>query len=112
MTKKGLFMEKIEYLTRNEIEKLQSSRLIEEIKYVYENQKPYREKMDTANIKPSDIKSIRDISKLPFTTKHDLLKSHKHSLDKKVGRVCFFALIFVRTYIILCELIYLRGNNQ
>ena len=71
-------MEKIEYLTRNEMEKLQSSRLIEEINYAYENQKPYREKMNMANITPSDIKSIHDISKLPFTTKHDLRENYPY----------------------------------
>ena len=71
-------MEKIEYLTRNEMDELQSNRLIEEIKYVYENQKPYREKMDEAGIKPSDIKSIKDIAKLPFTTKHDLRENYPY----------------------------------
>ena len=71
-------MKNIEYLTKNEMESLQSERLIEEIKYVYENQKPYREKMDSINLKPSDIKSIKDIVKLPFTTKHDLRENYPY----------------------------------
>ena len=71
-------MEKIEYLEKEKMEEIQSERLIEQIKYVYSNQKPYREKMDELNIKPSDIKSIKDISKLPFTTKHDLRENYPY----------------------------------
>ncbi|MDD4527860.1 MAG: phenylacetate--CoA ligase [Candidatus Margulisbacteria bacterium] len=32
----------------------------------------YKQKMDELNVNPNDIKSIEDIVKLPFTTKHDL----------------------------------------
>ena len=67
---------KIMNMSREDMEKLQSERLVEEIKYVYENQKAYRVKMDEAGIKPEDIKSIKDITKLPFTTKHDLRENY------------------------------------
>ena len=71
-------MEKIECMEKEALEKIQSERLIEQIKYVYQNQKPYREKMDEANIKPEDIQSIKDIVKLPFTTKHDLRENYPY----------------------------------
>lgn len=51
---------------------LQSQRLVALVKKVYDTVEPYRKKMDALGIKPSDIKSIDDISKLPFTTKQDL----------------------------------------
>lgn len=51
---------------------LQSEKLVKTVKYVYERQKPYREKMDAMKLKPSDIKSIKDLYKLPFTLKSDL----------------------------------------
>ncbi len=51
---------------------LQSERLVKMVKYVYENQKPYRAKMDAIKLKPDDIKSIDDIYKLPYTVKQDL----------------------------------------
>lgn len=54
---------------------LQSEKLVRTVKYVYERQKPYREKMDAMKLKPSDIKSIKDLYKLPFTLKSDL-RSH------------------------------------
>lgn len=51
---------------------LQSERLVDVVKRVYENVPYYREKMDEIGLKPEDIKGIKDISKLPFTTKKDL----------------------------------------
>ncbi len=63
---------KEETLSRNEIEKIQLERLKATVKRVYEKVPLYREKMDKANIKPSDIKSLDDLKKLPFTYKQDL----------------------------------------
>lgn len=51
---------------------LQSEKLVKTVKYVYERQKPYREKMDAIKLRPSDIKGIEDIWKLPYTMKSDL----------------------------------------
>ncbi len=72
------FNKEIETMSREDMTKLQSERLVAEIKYVYENQTLYRQKMDEAGIKPEDIKSIEDIVKLPFTTKHDLRSSYPY----------------------------------
>ena len=66
------FQKDIECMTSSEKEALQSERLVQTVKNVYDNVKFYREKMDAAGIKPSDIKSIKDLSKLPFTVKQDL----------------------------------------
>ncbi len=67
-----IWNEKIESMPRAELEKIQLERLQKVVKRVYENVKYYRDKMDKAGVKPSDIKSLSDISKLPFTTKADL----------------------------------------
>ena len=72
------FNKEIETMSREDMEKLQSERLKEEIKYVYANSPLYKQKMDEAGIKPEDIKSIKDIVKLPFTTKHDLRASYPY----------------------------------
>ncbi len=66
------FQKELETMSADQKFVLQSERLVKTVKYVYENQKPYREKMDAIKLKPSDIKTINDISKLPFTTKADL----------------------------------------
>ncbi len=59
---------------------LQSERLIKLVDYVYNNVEFYRKKMDARGVKPSDIKGIEDISKLPFTTKDDLRDNYPFGL--------------------------------
>lgn len=67
-----IWNKEIECMGRDEMKALQSERLIDLVKRVYNNVAFYRRKMDEAGVKPSDIKSIDDISKLPFTFKNDL----------------------------------------
>ncbi len=66
------FDEKIETMSREEMRELQSARLVDLVARMYANAPYYRAKMDAAGVKPEDIKSIDDITKLPFTTKADL----------------------------------------
>ena len=63
---------KMESLSREELTRLQSERLVKIVQYTYDNVKYYHDRMDAAGVKPSDIKGIEDISKLPFMTKQDL----------------------------------------
>ena len=72
--------EKIECMSREEMKKLQSERLVKLVKYVYENVEFYRKRMDEAGVKPEDIKSIDDIVKLPYTTKTDLRDTYPFGL--------------------------------
>jgi len=64
--------EKIETMDKESLKKLQSERLRETVKRVYENVPYYAEKMKKAGVTPSDIQSVDDLSKLPFTYKSDL----------------------------------------
>lgn len=62
----------VECSSREELKMIQSSRLSETIERVYALTPFYKNKFNELNITPSDIKSIDDISKLPFTNKQDL----------------------------------------
>jgi phenylacetate-CoA ligase len=62
----------IEMAERSYIKAVQSARLIKMVENAYNNVPFYKKKLDEAGIKPSDIKSIDDIIKLPFTVKNDL----------------------------------------
>lgn len=62
----------IEMASRSYIKAIQSARLIKMVENAYNNVPFYKKKLDEAGIKPSDIKSIDDITKLPFTVKNDL----------------------------------------
>lgn len=70
----------IETMPREKLEELQLMRLQETVNRVYENVKPYREKMDKAGIKPDDIKTLDDLSKLPFTVKQDLRDNYPYGM--------------------------------
>lgn len=77
---------KIECMSRSELEVLQTERLKNIVNSVYNNVRFYRDKMDILKLKPSDIKSISDIVKLPFTEKDDLRDTYPYGLlavDKK-----------------------------
>ena len=66
------YQREIETMPLDELQKLQSERLKEQVKHVYENVAPYRKKMDEMGVKPEDINGIEDLHKLPFITKDDL----------------------------------------
>lgn len=70
------FNRQYECMSRSELENLQSERLKKVVKNVYDNVKPYREKMDEKKLKPADIHTVRDLSLLPFTVKHDLRNNY------------------------------------
>lgn len=71
----------IECMSREDMTKLQSERLIKTVKTCYEKVPFYKRKMDELGVKPEDIKSIADIHKLPFTTKHDLRDEYPFGLE-------------------------------
>ncbi len=64
----------IEYETmpREALESIQLKRLQAVISHVYAAVPFYRKKLEEANILPGDIKSLKDLQRLPFTTKQDL----------------------------------------
>ena len=62
----------IECMDRESMRKLQGERLRQVVEHVYHNCAPYRERMQEAGVLPSDIQTIDDIVKLPFTSKKDL----------------------------------------
>jgi phenylacetate-CoA ligase len=70
----------IECMSREDLTKLQSERLVKLVNYVYNNVEFYRKKMDAVGVKPADIKDISDIVKLPFTTKDDLRDNYPFGL--------------------------------
>lgn len=71
---------KEETLSRPEMEKIQLERLQETVNRVYEKVPAYRKKMDDVGIKPSDIKTLKDLSKLPFVTKQDMRDNYPFGL--------------------------------
>lgn len=74
------FQESIECASREEIEKIQLERLQKQVKHVYANVPYYRNLMDQKNVKPEDIKTLKDLAKLPFLSKADLRDNYPDGL--------------------------------
>ena len=66
------YQKEVETMPLEEMKKLQSEKLVKQVKHVYDNVKYYRDLMDEKGVKPEDIKGIEDLHKLPFLTKADL----------------------------------------
>jgi phenylacetate-CoA ligase len=61
-------------------QKLQLANLKNLVELLYSNVAFYREKMDTLGIRSRDIHDLKDIEKLPFTTKDDLRINYPRGL--------------------------------
>ena len=70
-----------ECMDRESMKKLQLERLQKTVKTCYDKVPFYRKKFDKMGIKPEDIKSLDDITKLPFTTKYDLRDEYPFGLN-------------------------------
>lgn len=77
---KSYYQPEIETMPLQQLQQLQSERLVEQVKFVYDNVKFYHDKMDAAGVKPEDIKGIDDLYKLPFITKDDLKDQYPYGL--------------------------------
>jgi phenylacetate-CoA ligase len=75
-----MYNPEIETASRSEMEALQLNHLQQTVKRVYENVPFYKEKFDELGIAPEDIKSLEDITKLPFTKKKDLRDQYPYGL--------------------------------
>jgi len=64
----------------NELRKFQLQNLKELVLRVYNRVPFYKEQMDKKGIKPSDIKSLENIQKLPFITKTDMRDVYPYGL--------------------------------
>ena len=61
-------------MDRESLKKLQSERLVAQVKRCYEKVECFRKRMDEKGLKPEDIKGVDDLYKLPFSYKKDLGK--------------------------------------
>lgn len=71
---------KIECAKRSEIEAIQLERLKWSVQHAYDHVPMYHDKMVKAGVKPSDIRTLKDISKIPLTTKTELREQYPFKL--------------------------------
>ena len=75
-----IWNEEFETLPREALEALQLKRLRSTLERVYTTIPFYKKKFDQKGIKPADIRSLKDLPLLPFTSKHDLRDSYPFGL--------------------------------
>ncbi len=77
---KNYYQPEMETMPLEDIQQLQSEKLVKQVKHVYENVKYYRDLMDAKGVKPEDIKGIEDLHKLPFIKKDDLREAYPYGM--------------------------------
>ncbi len=82
------YQKEIETMPVEELKKLQSEKLVKQVKHVYENVPYYRNLMDEKGVKPEDIHGIEDLHLLPFLTKADLRDAYPYGLLAKPLEEC------------------------
>ena len=63
---------KIETMPSEELKNLQLKELKKLVKHSYDNSPFYKKRFDSVKLKPENIKSLNDLTKIPFTVKNDL----------------------------------------
>lgn len=74
------YQPEIETASREKILEIQNEKIVRQVKHVYENVPYYKRLMDEKGVKPSDIKGVDDIKKLPFLSKDDLREAYPYGL--------------------------------
>ena len=73
----------VETMSRDEMKKLQSEKLVKQVRHVYDNVPYYKNLMDEKGVTPDDIHGIEDLHKLPFLSKADLRDAYPYGLLAK-----------------------------
>ena len=72
--------ERIECMTRQDIEQLQLENLQATLNRVYKNVRHYRKVFREVDFMPEDLQSVEDIRKLPFITRRDLSRNYPYDM--------------------------------
>ncbi|CAD6559940.1 phenylacetate--CoA ligase PaaK [Paraburkholderia metrosideri] len=84
-------LDPIETASRDELVALQLERLKWSLNHAYENSPVYRRKFDEAGVHPSEVKTLADLARFPFTTKKDLRDSYPFGMfavpQEQVSRI-------------------------
>lgn len=74
------FFDELETMTPGDREKYHNKKLAEIVAYHYRHAPAVKKLLDSAGIKPGEIRAVKDLEKLPVTRKTDLLEMQKADL--------------------------------
>jgi phenylacetate-CoA ligase len=76
----AIFDHNAEQMDREELAQLQLERLQATLTRVYKNVKFYKKKFDALGFLPEDCRSLEELGRLPFTTRHDLAQAYPYEM--------------------------------
>ena len=82
MEQRTLWNPKVELMSEGEMKSLQLKRLKKQVAYNYRRSEFYKDKFDSAGIKPADIQSFEDFQQVPLMTKAEHRRAQKDSLER------------------------------
>jgi len=82
MNDKLYWNEEIETISKKELIVLEVAAIKKQLTYVYEKSLFYREKFDSAGVRPADFRQKDDLGRFPLTTKDELRRT-----QERVGRL-------------------------
>ena len=88
MSKKSYYQPEIETMPADEMRRLQTEKLVKQVRHVYDNVPYYRALMEERGLTPDDIRSLDDLKKLPFLSKADLREAYPYGLLAKPLSEC------------------------
>jgi len=75
MSRGEYWNQEIETMPAEARRRLENERLSAQIAYNYRTSAFYREKLDSAGVKPAEIRDVADLARLPFMEKRELAAS-------------------------------------
>ncbi len=93
-----------ETMPREALKSIQLSRLKTTLERVYATVPFYRDAFKKAGVAPSDIKTLKDLQRLPFTVKQDLRDNYPYGMFavpmENVLRIIFISFLYIQIYLI------------
>jgi len=74
------WQKQVETIGRRSLQSFQLQKLRKTVADVYRKVPFYKDRLDASGVKPSDIETLKDISKLPFTTRDDLRCNYPYGM--------------------------------
>jgi len=84
----NIFNEELETISADALHDLHKKKFIKQFEYLMANSPFYQEKFKNAGFAAGDMKSLEDITKLPFTEKKDLRESQMTRPPVGIHRAC------------------------
>ena len=75
-----MFSPEIETIDRKQLREMQLERLKHIVAYAYDNVEMYKRRFDEIGLKPSHIRTLKDVALIPYTTKDDLRDNYPFRL--------------------------------